>query len=242
MSDEMQGRVFEAIKKHAKFAPNGKLLDLNVSKWNYEVSDNFGLSLRRQASFTIQRNDLGDIPEAMRNPAGRLLFQFKSFMFGSIVKQLQRGAHYRDIETFVAWSTSMMLASTVYVAQTSIDNALSSEERKKALSPEKIAGAGFSRAGWTALLVPIAATASDLAGYDGMFNHRYSGLQASLLSVDSNPTGSLVRSVLGTLTEPLDLLDDDALFADREAAKDVMNILPFNRLLGIKNALHLFDE
>lgn len=242
MSNEMQSRVFNEINTHAKFDANGRLLDMNVQKWDVEVADNMQHSLRRQSSFTIQRNDLADIPESMRGPVGRLAFQFKAFMFGSIVKQLERGIHYRDIETFVAFTTSWFIASMAYVGQTYLETISNPELREEKLTLEQIAGAGFSRAGWTALLVPIAATVADITGNDDMFNHRYSGLQASLLSFDQNPTSQLIGSVFGTLTEPLDAIDSEATFGDREAGQQLLQALPFNRVLGVKNVLHLLDE
>lgn len=242
MSDEMQGKVFANIKAHARFK-DGRLDDMNVKDWDADVADAMQHGIRRQASFTVQRNDLGDLPEVMRGTAGRLLFQFKAFMFGSIVKQLERGVHYRDIETFVAWTTSWFIASMAYIPQTYLETIGNPEERAKKLTIEQIAGAGFSRAGWTALLVPIAATIADITGNDGMFNHRYSGLEASLLSLDQNPTFQLLGSAWGTLTEPLDAIPSmDAKFGDAEAQKQALQIIPFNRVLGVKNVLHILDE
>lgn len=243
MDDAMQARVFKQIKAKAKFDSKGRLEDLNVKEWDPEIAEAMQLSVRRQASFTVQRNDLADIPESMRGPVGRLVFQFKAFMFGSIVKQLERGMHYRDIETFVAWTTSWFIASMAYVGQTMVETVGNPELREEKLSIEQIAGAGFSRAGWTALLVPIAATIADITGNDGMFNHRYSGFQSSLLSADQNPTSQLIGGVLGTAKAlTLDNIDPDTRGIGKTDAQRGLSLIPYNRVLGVKNVLHLFDE
>ena len=240
LDDTMQARVLTEMK-HAEF-DGGTLKDLHIDRWDVDVADNFSQALRRQASLTIQRNDLSDLPVAMlKSPVAKLIFQFKSFMIGSINKQLNRGIHYRDIETATSWMAGMFFAGIAYIGQVSIDQANDPEKRKELLTPEKIAATAFQRAGFAAILIPPAATVVSLFGYDKFFNQRTSGLASSILSMDSNPTSGLLKDIEGTLRLPLNLLSDDYRFSQADLRR-MTRILPFHRVLAVKNALHLLEE
>ncbi len=241
LSDKMQDKVIAEMRKHVEWDSRGRVKDLHAEDWNYNTADQFAMSVRRDASFTIQRNDIADLPVIVYNPAGRLLLQFKSFMFGSVVKQLERGHNYADIETFTSFMSSIFMAGTAYIGQTYIDYATDPEKRAEMLSPENIAGAAYQRAGFAAITTPFVATAAELAGFGDVVNHRTSGLATSLLSMDQNPTTQLLRSLEQTIYGSVDLLSPTARFDDKDV-KRALTLLPFNRVLGVKNGLHLLEE
>lgn len=237
ISAEMQERVFDQIRRHTDFNEAGRVKQINFDRWDdFDARDTYRLALDRERSNVIQRNDIGNTGRYIHTPLGRMLTRFMTFMLNSINKQLLRGVHHRDITTFVSWSSSMFLASLVYVGQTALDYAGDDKERKERLSPDRIAAAAFARAGAFAIIPPIVDSSLALASMDQIFNKtRTSGLGTSL--VTSNPTITGVQDLLTTAALPARLVQSDYRFSQTDADR-MIRLLPFQRFLGVKSALN----
>lgn len=241
LSDEMQERVFAQLRDKASYK-DGVLEVAQPHLWDdIEAADAYRMALDRERRMTIQRNEIGNTGSYIHKPVGRILTQFMNFMLNSINKQLVRGIHFRDIQTFTSWSTSMFLGGLAYTAQTSIDYANDPEKRKERLDPKRIAAASYQRAGFSAITVPVFDSVMTLAGQDPVFKFgRTSGLGTDF--VTGNPTFSTATDLLYTATLPLRLaLNDDYSFSQQDTQR-IQRLIPLQRTLGIKNAFHAIES
>ena len=241
LSNEMQERIFEQIRRHSKF-DGEKMTHINSNAWDdLEAVDSYRMAIDRQRKFVIQRNDIGNTGRYIHTPIGRMLTRFMNFMLNSINKQLLRNVHARDIQTFVSFTSSMFIGGLVYVAQTSIDSAGNDEKRRERLEPERIAAAAYQRAGFAAITVPIIDSTLTLAGQDPLFKFgRTSGLGTDLIT--GNPTITGAQDIVQTGTLPIRmLLNEDYRFSQDDMAR-IERLIPLQRVLGVKNAFHAIED
>jgi len=240
ISDEMREKIFDNMRRHGTY-DGDKLEELNTAAWDDDALDSFRMGLDRMRRQTIQRNDLGNTGKYIHNPVGRVLTRFMNFMLNSINKQLIKGLHHSDIQTWVSFNTSMFLGGMAYVTQTSIDYAGNPEKRKERLDPKRIAAAAYSRAGFSAITIPIIDSTLGLMGKDQIFNYgRTSGLGSDFVSGNTTITG--VQDIAQTATLPLRmLLNDDYRFSGDDFDR-IQRLIPFQRVLGVKNAFHAIES
>ncbi len=235
LSDEMQDRVWQSLRDHGTYT-DGRLETANPHLWNdIEAADRYRMALDRERRQTIQRNEIGNTGSYVHKPVGRVLTQFMNFMLNSINKQLIRGVHYRDIQTFTSWGTSMFIGGVAYTAQTSIDFAADPDKRKERLEAKRIAAAAYQRAGFSAITVPLWDTTMTLAGKDPWFKFgRTSGLGTDFVS--GNPTYSTAVDLLYTGSLPLRwALNEDYKFSQQDTER-MQRLVPLQRTLGLRNA------
>ena len=241
LSDEMRERVFKQLREKGNY--NGDVLvEAKPHTWDdLEAADAYRMSLDRERRQTVQRNDIGNTGVYIHKPLGRVMTQFMNFMLNSINKQLVRGVHYRDIQTFVSWGSSMFLGGLAYTAQTSIDYANDPEKRKERLEPKRIAAAAYQRAGFSAITVPLVDSALTLAGIDPIFKFgRTSGLGTDFIT--GNPSFSTATDVLYTAALPVRwAVNGDYRFSQQDSQR-LQRLIPLQRTLGIKNAFHALED
>jgi hypothetical protein len=123
-----------------------------------------------------------------------------------------------------------------YTGRTHLES-LGRKDREKflreRLTPERIAAAAFNQAGFSALLPPMIDTALTVApGVDPIFSYgRTSGLGTSFTDLGRYPVGSMVRGAGNLMTAA----NDGQLTAAEW--RNVQRLLPFSRVLGVKQAL-----
>lgn len=235
VDEAMQAKIMANLKKHAKY-DGKKLRNPHLEKWDdADAVDTFRMSGTRVARRLVQENDIGNSNRLLHQPFGRLLFQFMSFMFNSVNKQLLHGLKYHDIQTWVSWTTAMFVGTMAYVGQTYANYANDREQREKRLTPEKIAAAAVMRAGYAAVLPMIVDNGRAVMGYDPIFSYaRNSGLGTTL--VDSNATYRLARDVGHMLVLPGHLMHGDYQFSQENTAV-INRLTPWHTLLGVRNGL-----
>lgn len=253
LSPKMTERVLKQIRKHAdtepsRFFTGRKLRRVNFDKWmddDAEAANAFIMATYRLGRRIIQENDVGTLPLFIHSTLGKLLFQFRTFMLGAWSKQTLHNLHMRDMETAQSFLFTSLMASVLYVAQTSINSAGradAQEFRDERLQPEEIAKAAFQRAGWASLIPATYDTVSmlTLADKPTFAFGRSTGLASDFIK--GNPTvdllNSAARATKGLVSAPL---RDDYDYS-QDDFRAATNLLWFKNALGVSNVLNTLSS
>lgn len=221
----------------------GRLVDIDMDKWtDSEALQAFSESANRVTRDAIQMPDISTSTFLFNHPAGRLVFQFMRFPMDAVNKQLARHLHHMDGESLNAMLSSFAIASTVYMAQQSIEFANDPEERKKRLAPAQIAKIGFMRTGYSSLLPGVMDSALYMAGFDPQFAMGRSSGLTTIFPIANNPSTTLLKNA-GTFAAGVtrSSLHDDIQFSQADMRAG-LQVLPYYRTLGVKNAWHAIEE
>lgn len=197
---DMQKRVLKEIKKHNTTinGENGRKVEiLGLEKWEPQARSAFEHAISTWVRRTIQQNDIGQMNALLGEPFAKLMFQFRNFTIGAWSKQTLSAIHNHEMNDLVGFLASMMFGAMAYTVQTNLSLiGLSEEDRKKAasdrLSDEKIAMAGFQRAGASSLIPGAFDFGAGILGFDPWFNTR---------STQSPTAGWLGNPTLGLLDD-----------------------------------------
>ncbi len=221
----------------------GRLVDIDMDKWtDKEALAAFNESNNRVTREAIQMPDISTSSFLFNHPAGRLIFQFMRFPMDAVNKQLARQIHHADGESVAATLGSFAIASTVYMAQQSIEYANNPEELKKRLQPAQIAKIGFMRTGYSSMLPGVMDSAIWAAGFDPQFSMGRSSGLSTVFPIAQNATTTLLKNA-GTFAGGItrSALQDDIQFSQADMRAG-LQVLPMYRALGLKNAWHAIEQ
>jgi hypothetical protein len=225
LDDEMQDRIFGEIRKHigetTSEREGGKLMRLNLEKWNPETRGAFEHAIFRWTRKIIQENDLGQTNTMLGHTLGKLFFQFRGFMLGAWTKNTLHNIHMRDWESMSMILATMTFGALSYAAQTHLQ-AIGRSDRDKflqyRLSSQKLAASAFQRAGFYSVFPAMADNMAYLAGFDPLFDSRVTGQPSQgltsfpALGMLDNAMNS-VRGIAGTAHgDPFSQKDARAIF------------------------------
>jgi hypothetical protein len=249
--DELQS-VFKNIRQNSSFIKGGltgrKIRRLNVDQWkDQDLVNKMSLYMNRHLRRVIQENNYGEmVAMGADGSIGKTLLQFRNFITTAYSKQLLHGLHMRDFTFFSSFTSSMMIASLVYIAQNYVQaQGMSKSKREefleKRLSPEAIGRATFQRSTYSTLIPTVFDVGTYFAGQDPWFNYRSSGLDINLWT--GNPTYSLIEKLGGAIRGTgKSIFDDEYDFSKRDAYK-WKAVLPYQNMVGITNILQfMIDE
>ena len=247
MSDEMQKRVFEQMRKHAttepSFVPGGrKLRALNPDRWDdADALDELTFSVHREARRIVQENDIGASTPWLHSTTGKLMTQFRTFMLTAWSKATLHNIHHHDLQAFQLLTTSMFAAGLAYIAQQSI-NIADKKEREKRLEPAEIAKAAFQRTAVASIGPALFdTTATTLFRTDPQFSFgRSSGLASDL--VRGAPVVDLYDRVARAAGIPALIARPDEEFTKREY-RNIHGLLPvIGGLAGMRRVGDMLAE
>lgn len=212
----------------------GKVRRMNLDDWDdFEARAAFEQALFRWGRRVIQENDIGDMHRWMSNPMAQLLLQFRNFPLVAWSKQFLHNVHMRDAETFTYFTSALVLGGASYVVQEKLraigrDDA--EEYLARRLTPENIALAAFSKAGWSSIAPNLADTVAWFTVGEPLFDFRTTGNPSDI--VTGNPTGDLIDSAADLGQAITKGLSGDAELSQKELrdaarAAPMQNFLPF---------------
>jgi len=249
--DELQS-VFKNIRQNSSFIEGGltgrKIRRLNVDQWkDQDLVNKMSLYMNRHLRRVIQENNYGEmVAMGADGSIGKTLLQFRNFITTAYSKQLLHGLHMWDFTFFSSFTSSMMIASLVYIAQNYVQaQGMTKTKREefleKRLSPEAIGRATFQRSTYSTLIPTVFDVGTYFAGQDPWFNYRSSGLDINLWT--GNPTYSLIEKLGGAIRGTgKSIFDDEYDFSKRDAYK-WKAVLPYQNMVGITNILQfMIDE
>ena len=255
ISETMQKRILESIKKHAITDEGAltkrKIRRLNADNWDdAEAADTFAYAMNRWGKRTIQENDIGEtmfLKGFTDTTLGKIMFQFRGFMMTAYGKHLLHGIKMNDMKAYMGFMSSMMFASLAYTAQMNAQALLMNKRDRKKFMNERfgktdeemimnIAKAGFQRSAFASLLPAFMDSGLMLAGADPFFHYRSSGLDSNLIT--GNPTVSLIFNNLfkGVSGTNRSIWDKDYEFSQSQY-NDLTQLLLFQNALGIQNVI-----
>lgn len=115
LDTEKTTMIFNQMLEHANGAAKGdRLTALNLEKWDPRARAAFVEALYQWTGRTIQSNDIGNLAMWMTHPVSQMLFQFRSFVFGSYAKQTLNGIRHADGRTLANVSLQLAAAGGVW--------------------------------------------------------------------------------------------------------------------------------
>jgi hypothetical protein len=248
MTEDMAGRVRAQMLKHVKTEEGvlgRNIKRLNIEDWDdQEVAGAFINAIDRWSRKIIQENDIGQMSQWMTTDLGKTVVQFRSFMVAAWTKQALTGAHHKDMETFMMWSTSILFGGLSYVAQTHI-NAIgrddADEYRAERLSSSAIGRSAFQRAGFATIVPPAVDTMAQAVGFEPVFAYgRSTGLASGALT--GNPTTDLLDKVTRAGQGVIAAATRSDYDYSQQDARAATSVLPFQNAMIIRNAIAMVTQ
>jgi hypothetical protein len=243
--------VLKNIREKSSFVEGGltgrKIRRLNIDQWeDQDLVNRMSLYMSRHLKRVIQEANYGEmIAIGADSTTGKLLIQFRNFMFTAYGKQLVHGLHMKDFTAFSAAMSSAFLASLVYIAQTYIQSIGKGRQQKedfleKQLDPLAIGRAAFQRSTYSTIFPSLIDAGAYLGGFNPLFNYRTTGLDANIIT--GNPTYSLFVNASNAVRNTGKAIFDDQYDFSKSDANKWLRILPYQNMLGIKNVMqYLID-
>ncbi len=239
LSQEMFGRIKVALQDPAGVQMNGaRVAGLKLDQWaDKEAAEAFRRAVYRKSSEIIQKNDLGNMIKWMGHPVAQTLTQFRTFMAASYVKQTMKALHMRDPEAVINAAVATFIGAMVYEVQTreqAVGRSDADKFLKERLSWDKIASAGFAKAGVSSIIPMLVDTSLPVIGYKPEFSYSRTTGQTSGLWT-GNPTLSLLDDLPKAIGATRGLLHGDL---SQEEARAVWKLVPFNNAFGFMQAFN----
>jgi hypothetical protein len=213
-----------------------KIKKLNFDRWtDLEAREAFRNALYRSTRQMIQHNDIGMLAQWMSHPIGRVLVQFRRFIFGSFTNHLLYNANLlrkgdmRALSFFLTSTLFSGLSYSLWQQIKTIGMPNRQEVLEKRLAPTELAKAAFSRSGYSSILPMLMDSGlSQAITGSQQFDYRTSGQPADALF--GNPTTGFVndfQSALNAITHPL--LNQRGM--TQKEVRDFTRIFPFANAL-----------
>jgi len=244
LDEEMAERIYTQLRDRNNvetvkgFLTGNKIRRMHFDRWtDPEALEAFRGAMFRMTRQAIQTNDIGMMSMWMSHPVGRLLVQFRRFIFGAFTNNLLfnlRLAKGGDMRAMSFFLVSSVLSAASYSAWTHT-KALFRDDRdeylERELSWDNLAKAAFARSGYSSILPMIFDSGPSQALTGGQsFNYRTTGQSSDVLF--GAPTTSLVDDLGGALsaiTHPL----LNGRGTTRQEVLDLVRPLPFSNAIPV---------
>ena len=255
ISETMQKRILDAIKKHSITDEGAltkrKIRRLNADQWDdAEAAETFAYAINRWGRRTIQENDIGEtmfLGGFTDSTLGKIMFQFRGFMMTAYGKHLLHGIKMNDMQAYIGFMSSMVFAGLAYTAQMNAQAVLMNKRDRKKFMEKKfgktdeemilsIAKASFQRSAFASLLPAFIDSGLGAIGADPFFHYRSTGLDSNIIT--GNPTYDLVfnKFIKGVRGTNKSMWDKDYEFSQSQY-NDLTQLLLFQNALGIQNVI-----
>ena len=255
ISETMQKRILDAIKKHSSTDEGAltkrKIRRLNADKWDdAEAAETFAYAINRWGRRTIQENDIGEtmfLGGFTDSTLGKIMFQFRGFMMTAYGKHLLHGIKMNDMTAYMGFMSSMVFAGLAFTAQMNAQAILMNKRDRKKFMEKKfgktdeeiimsIAKASFQRSAFASLLPAFIDSGLGVIGADPFFHYRSTGLDSNIIT--GNPTYDLIfnKAIKGTRGTIKSMWDKDYEFSQSQY-NDLTQLLLFQNALGIQNVI-----
>lgn len=200
--------IQKSIKQFASFDNSGRLVKLNLEKWDNATAHAFGDAIQLQASHIMVNPDSTTMALWQSSTIGQILNQFRSFTVNATTKVMghtaanafvssSRGDHSELIKAGqkIFWGTTLGMLSVA--TRQAIQRA--GGDKEVDLFDEgliKAAAIGFSRSSVAGNLPTISDTISGSFGYDPIFEKTSSvGRSKNFFNLATTPTGQAFTGV-----------------------------------------------
>lgn len=274
VTEEMEKRINAFVKNGDAVVSETGILGKKINEFNMEkffetdpeAADVFVKAIDRWTRRTVMEEGFGDLPLYMHSELGKMLFQFRRFMFMSHNKMFLWGLSARDYEQFSGMMTSMFIATLVYVGQAQMnangrDDSEEYMERNTGSSSlkdlynnpmdsniSKILTSAAARTGQLSMPLPILLHFVEGAlGEEVVGDFRSTTQMKSFLDPSGTPTGRFLSNsagVVGGITSGIgqQFFDQDREGGYATAGARAVEMLPFYRLYGLHGFLKGYSQ
>lgn len=212
----------------------GKLLIANTEKWtNPDAVRIYRNALNTDIDSTIVTVGAGDLPLWAQTEAGKVIAQFKSFVFGATQQVLVSGLQQKDMAVLNGLISAVGLGMMTYYFKAKLSG------KKVSKNPEVWLAEGLDRSGYFAILADyshiadkVGLGASSLLGIGELSRYQSRNIGSSLLGPSVGLLGDAAISI-GALKSG-DISDADA--------KAIRRMIPLNNTLILTKAMDNFEK
>ncbi|OVZ82185.1 hypothetical protein [Yersinia kristensenii] len=235
IDENMLSRVQQQFSKHGKTIDGLRIG--NSSAWDDPaVRSTFESAVVKDVNNTIVTPGIGDTPLWSSSQTGKLVFQFKSFIFGSYNRSTVGGIQAGEAQFYYGLGLQLMLGAMTYA----IKNTLAGRDVDYA--PEKLTLEGIDRSGVLGPLMEFNNTLEKVsAGTLGLGPLLGTGTQSRYAS--RGVIGSIAGPTFGTL-DNLRAISTGVLGGDfdKEAIRATRQLIPGQNLFWIAPILNKVED
>lgn len=235
IDDNMAARIQQQFNKHGKTVDGLRIG--NSSAWDDPaVRAAFESAVVKDVNNTIVTPGIGDTPLWSSSQMGKLVFQFKSFIFGSYNRATAGGIQAGDAQFYYGLAMQLMLGAMTYAIKNTIAG------RDVDYAPEKLVLEGVDRSGVLGPLMEFNNTLEKVsAGTLGFGPALGTGTQSRYASRNA------IGSILGPSFDSMGKLSDIATGIlsgdfDDKAVNSTRQLLPGQNLFWIAPILNKVEE
>jgi len=231
--------IAEQVNKHSD---RGDVWLANAGEWDKGVAEIFKNAVTKDTDSMIVTPGVGDKPLTMNTATGKLVGQFKSFVFASHGRMLISGLQQRDAAFFNGLMISMGLGAMTYSMKELVRGETPSSD------PSKIIGEAVDYSGIFALMSEtngiIEKATRGNVGINALTGNPPMSRYAS-----RNALGALFGPTVGTVTDVFEVTggigmqmgDDPQGFTQRDL-RAFRRLLPYQNLWYTRNLLNYVEE
>ena len=231
--------IAEQVNKHSD---KGDVWLANAGEWDKEISQIFKNAIIKDTDSMIVTPGVGDIPLWMRSPTGKMVGQFKSFIFASHNRMLVAGLQQRDAAFFNGLMLSMGLGAMTYAMKEIVRGETPSAEPAKLLSEATSYSGVFALMAETNGLVEKATRGN--VGISALTGNPPMSKFAS-----RNAMGTLLGPTAGTVQDVLQVTGGIGMAVGAETEgftqrdlRAMRRLLPYQNLWYTRNLLNYVEE
>lgn len=235
IDDNMAARIQQQFNKHGKTVDGLRIG--NSSAWDDPVvRAAFESAVVKDVNNTIVTPGIGDTPLWSSSQMGKLVFQFKSFIFGSYNRATAGGIQAGDAQFYYGLAMQLMLGAMTYAIKNTIAG------RDVDYAPEKLVLEGVDRSGVLGPLMEFNNTLEKVsAGTLGFGPAMGTGTQSRYASRNA------IGSILGPSFDSMGKLSDIATGIlsgdfDDKAVNSTRQLIPGQNLFWIAPILNKVEE
>jgi hypothetical protein len=235
IDDNMAARIQQQFNKHGKTVDG--LCIGNSSAWDDPaVRAAFESAVVKDVNNTIVTPGIGDTPLWSSSQMGKLVFQFKSFIFGSYNRATAGGIQAGDAQFYYGLAMQLMLGAMTYAIKNTIAG------RDVDYAPEKLVLEGVDRSGVLGPLMEFNNTLEKVsAGTLGFGPALGTGTQSRYASRNA------IGSILGPSFDSMGKLSDIATGVlsgdfDDKAVNSTRQLIPGQNLFWIAPILNKVED
>jgi hypothetical protein len=212
----------------------GKLLIANTEKWtNPDAVRIYRNALNTDIDSTIVTVGAGDLPLWAQTEAGKVIAQFKSFVFGATQQVLVSGLQQKDMAVLNGLISAVGLGMMTYYFKAKLSG------KKVSKNPEVWLAEGLDRSGYFAILADyshiadkVGLGASSLLGIGELSRYQSRNIGSSLLGPSVGLLGDAAISIGALKSGEISEAD----------AKAIRRMIPLNNTLILTRAMDNFEK
>lgn len=248
IANDSYKQIKKSIKEFATFDDSGRLVKLNLEKWDNKTAHAFGDAIQMQANHIMVSPDATTMALWQSSTVGQILNQFRTFtvnattkVMGATIANAAISANRGDTSEMIKagqkifWGTSLGMLSVAL--RQGIQKAGGDDEID--LFDDgliKAAAIGFSRSSIAGNLPTIGDSISGVFGYDPIFEKTSSvGRSKNFFNLSTTPTGQAIGGVYQSI--------EKAAQGDfKGSGMQLLKVSPVYRQIGAQQIFNFIDD